>query len=70
MNITFFWHARYNYNDLRKQYFKPSFCHWPTKQKSTTLITSTNNSTLLNVSKYIFYAFWLRSSNTLLPLIL
>jgi len=42
------------YNNLRKQYFKPYFCHWPTKQKLITLMTSTNKITLLNVSKYIY----------------
>jgi len=53
------------YNNLRKLYFKPYFCHWPNKQKLITLMTSTNKITLLNVSKYIYYAFLIRSSNTL-----
>jgi len=53
------------YNNLRKQYFKPYFCHWPTKQKLITLLTSTNKITLLNVIKYIHNAFLLRSSNAL-----
>jgi len=53
------------FNNLRKQYFKSYFCHWPTKQKLIPLMTSTNKITLLNVSEYIYYAFLLRSSNTL-----
>ncbi len=45
------------YRDLRAKYFKPFFCRWPTINKFKDIMTSTNNKTLLNLSKFIFHSF-------------
>ena len=49
------------YNDLRRKYFKPYFCRWPTLHKFDRLMTSTKKTEILNISKYIFFAFKLRN---------
>ena len=49
------------YNDLRRKYFKPYFCRWPTLHKFERLMTSTKKTEILNISKYIFFAFKLRN---------
>lgn len=45
------------YYDLRKRYFKPYFCRWPTLQKFETLMSTTNIKTLNNLANYLYYAF-------------
>lgn len=51
-----------NYKDLRKKYFKPYFCHWPTLNKFRTLMSSTSKYVINNLSKYIYSAFQIRTT--------
>ena len=44
------------YNDLRKTYFSPYFCHWPTKQKFIALMSSESVKTIIYISKFVYYA--------------
>ena len=44
------------YYDLRKQYLKPYYCKWPTINKFNQLLECKNRKTVLNLSKYIYYA--------------
>jgi hypothetical protein len=50
------------YTNLRKQYFKPYFCRWPTIQKFETIMSSENKKYQFNNAKYIFYAMKLREA--------
>jgi hypothetical protein len=45
------------YYNLRKQFFSPYYCHWPTLQKFETLLSSKNPKVLNNLAKYIYFAF-------------
>ena len=44
------------YTNIRKTYLKPYFCHWPNVHKFESLMKSTHTKTILNLSKYIYYA--------------
>jgi hypothetical protein len=46
-----------NYYNLRKQYLKPYFCRWPTIKKFELLMTSRNPKEIINLSKYLYFAF-------------
>jgi hypothetical protein len=46
--------------DLRRKYFKPYFCHWPSIYKFDNLMSSSNKKNLINLSKYIYCATKLR----------
>ena len=48
------------YREIRKQYFKPYFCRWPTLRKFDTLMCTENKKTTLNVAKFIYYATQIR----------
>lgn len=50
------------YLNLRRQYFKPYFCRWPTLNKFDNLMASTNRNTVINLSKYIYFANNLRKA--------
>ena len=41
---------------LRRLYFKPYFCRWPTLQKFQTLMTSINRKMLIDIAKFIYFA--------------
>lgn len=45
------------YYDLRNKLLKPYFCHWPTIHKFKSLLSTTNINELINLSKYIYFAF-------------
>ena len=45
------------YIELRRKYFKPYFCHWPTLNKLDKLMASQSKCTILNLSKFIYFAF-------------
>ena len=45
------------YIELRRKYFKPYFCHWPTLNKFDKLMTSESKCTILSLSKFIYFAF-------------
>ena len=48
------------YRHLRVKFFKPYFCRWPSLREFETLMyTESKNS---SVSKYLYYAFELRSN--------
>jgi len=64
MNTTFFWYARF-ITILENNISNLIFVTGQLNIKLLTLMTFTNKIILLNVSKYIYYAFLLRSSNTL-----
>ena len=49
------------FRHLRIQYFKSYFCHWPSIRKFETLMSSQSKSNLLSLSKYLYFAFKLRS---------
>ena len=59
MNIMFCLSALYN-RDLRIKYFKPYYCRWPTLNKFDDLMCNTSKNVILNVAKYIYFAFQLR----------
>ena len=49
------------YRHLRLKYFKPYFCHWPSIKKFELLISPQSRNRIVSVSKYLYYAFKLRS---------
>ena len=49
------------YRELRRKYLKPYFCHWPTLRKFDNLMSSTTYKTVLNLSKFIYYAMKIRN---------
>ena len=51
------------YRDLRIKYFKPYYCRWPTLNKFDDLMCNTSKKVILNVAKYIYFAFQLRKEN-------
>ena len=44
------------YIHIRRKYFKPYYCHWPTQQKFNSLLNSTSPRVLNNIAKFLFYA--------------
>ena len=48
------------YTDLRRNYLKPYYCHWPTLNKFDKLMASKNKNEILNLSKFIYFAAKLR----------
>jgi hypothetical protein len=53
------------YRNLRRQYFKPYYCQWPTVGKFESLMSTNSKRTLLNVAKFIYFANKLRSANSI-----
>ena len=51
-----------NYPDLRRKFFKPYFCHWPTLMKFDTLLSKDSKISVTNLSKFIYFAFKRRNS--------
>ena len=51
------------YRELRLRYLKPYYCHWPTLKKIENLMSSESVFTINCLSKYLYYAFQLRSQN-------
>ena len=49
------------YTNLRRKYFKPYYCRWPTLNMFDRLMTNTGKTEILNLSKYIFFASKLRN---------
>lgn len=45
------------YYSLRKRFFKPYFCRWPTVQKFEALMTSKNNKILNSLANFLYCAF-------------
>ena len=52
------------YKHLRRQYLKPYYCHWPTQHKFIIIMSNNSSNSLVNLSKYIYFAFELRSQGT------
>lgn len=50
------------YTDLRRNYLKQYYCHWPTLNKFDKLMTSNNKKEILNLSKFIYFATKLRDN--------
>ena len=51
------------YLELRRKYFKPYYCHWPTITKFENLMSKTSKNVILNVAKFIYHASNLRKIN-------
>ena len=49
------------YRSLRIKYLKPYYCHWPNLKKFENLMSAKQKNQLFNLSKYLYYAFKLRS---------
>ena len=49
------------YANLRKEHLTNYYCRWPTVEKVKNLMSSKSRNTLINLSKYIYFAFELRS---------
>ena len=47
--------------NLRKEHLTNYYCRWPTVEKFKNLMSSKSRNTLINLSKYIYFAFELRS---------
>lgn len=45
-----------HYIDIRRKYFAPYYCRWPSMRKFISLMQSKYTRTVNNLSKYIFYA--------------
>ena len=45
------------YLHLRRKFLRPYFCPWPTLQKFENLMSSNNPRELINLSKYLYFAF-------------
>ena len=45
------------YRELRQRYMKLYYCHWPTLNKFEDLMCKHNKNTVLNLSKFIYFAF-------------
>jgi hypothetical protein len=52
------------YRDLRIKYFSPYFCRWPNLHKFKTIMSTKLPNKLLNLSKFIYYAFQQRTEIT------
>lgn len=48
------------YAELRRNFFKPYFCHWPNMNKFDNLMMSKSKQAILNVAKFIYNALELR----------
>ena len=53
------------YRELRQRYMKPYYCHWPTLNKFEDLMCKRNKNTILNLSKFICFAFKSRQMSNL-----
>ena len=51
-----------NYYDLRRNFFKANFCHWPTIRKFETLLCNKNMVQLSNLAKFIYLTFKKRNA--------
>jgi hypothetical protein len=51
-----------NYYELRRLFLKPYYCRWPTIQKFETIMSSKIKKDVLNLSKYLYYAFKQRNT--------
>ena len=51
-----------NYRDLRRKFFKPYFCHWPTLMKFETLLCKTSKYSVTSLSKFLYFAFKRRNT--------
>ena len=51
------------YIELRRKYFKPYFCHWPTLNKFDMLMVSQSKCTILNLAKFLYFAFKKRAES-------
>ena len=49
------------YQNLRRKYFSPHFCRWPTLFKFDQLMSKQSKRSLINLSKFIYFAFLLRN---------
>lgn len=49
------------YRDLRIQYFKRYYCHWPNMHKFENLLSSSSKHVIENVAKFIYYANSIRT---------
>ena len=47
------------YRELRQNYLKPYYCHWPTINKFENLMSSKSTSIIYSLSKYVYFAFQL-----------
>jgi hypothetical protein len=50
------------FRHLRQKYFKPYFCHWPNMHKFESLMSTNSPKIIENISKYIYFAFKLRTA--------
>ena len=48
------------YAELRRKFLKAYFCHWPNMNKFDNLMMSNSKQIILNVAKFIYYAFEMR----------
>lgn len=51
------------YRDLRRNFFKPYYCHWPTLAKFETLMSDSSTKMINSLAKFIYHAFQLRSKD-------
>ena len=45
------------YRELRQRFLKPYYGHWPTLQKFDDLMCKSNKTVILNLAKFIYFAF-------------
>ena len=45
------------YRELRQRFLKPYFGHWPTLHKFDDLMCKSNKTVILNLAKFIYFAF-------------
>lgn len=50
------------FRDLRRKFFSPYYCHWPSLSKFETLMTSESKNTISKLAKYIYSAEKLRNT--------
>ena len=50
------------YRELRRKYFKPYFCHWPTINKFEALMSATTKKAISKLAHFIYFASKLRIS--------
>ena len=48
------------YKEIRQQYLKPYFRHWPTLNKFEIIMSAKSTKELNNLSKYVYFALKLR----------
>ena len=53
-----------NYRDLRRNFFKPYFCHWPTLIKFEILLSKTSKPFITSLAKFIYFATKKRNTYT------